>query len=171
MRKKRSNRISLTLLGVSSVLLASCDDRPTPEQRQKMLEEQEVQASQNLSPDERQKADQEFGSWTAEQKSTREQESRQNGYRENSGLPWWVYWMIFSNLMSPGTGYSGYRPGYFYSRPFQSYQTQLRRGQDPSGTYRSGGFSGSSGGIRGSGDTGVARGGFGSRASGGGEGE
>jgi hypothetical protein len=168
MQRRRSNRITLTLMGVSSVFLASCDNRPTPEQRREWLADQELQAGKTLSTDDRQKADQEYGNWTAEQKNTREKESRQNGYREDSGLPWWVYWMIFNSLVSPNNRYTGYRPSYFYSRSFQDYQNQLRRAQNSSGSYRSGGFAG---GYSGSGsssrDGGVTRDGFGSRGAGG----
>jgi hypothetical protein len=151
--------VTLTLLGLSSVFLVGCDNRPTPEQRQAWLQDQENQAAKSLSPDEQAKANQEYQGWTAEQKDSREKESRMNGYREDSGLPWWVYWMLFSNLISRNNGYTGFRPNYYYSRPFQDYQTRLNQSRSSSGSFRSGGFSGSHSYSSGGG---VSRGGFGS---------
>jgi hypothetical protein len=156
MKIKRSCKISLTLLGLSTLFVTACDNGPSIEQKRAWLMEQETKAADSLTPQEREAAEWEYNNWTPEEKAAREKESRERGYRDDPRLPWWVYWMIFNSLMSPYNTYTGFRPSYYYSPSFQS-----RRLTSGSGA----GFSSGSGSFDGRGSA-VTRGGFGSRASG-----
>jgi uncharacterized membrane protein YgcG len=159
MKIKRSCKISLTLLGLSTLFLSGCDNGPSLEQKQAWLLEQETKAADSLTPQDKEAAEWEYNNWTPEEKAAREQESRQRGYRDDPRLPWWVYWMIFNALMSPYNMYTGFRPSYYYSPSFQTYQRRFTSGSSDGFVSKgSGSFDG-----RGSA---VTRGGFGSRASG-----
>ncbi len=142
MKIKRSCKISLTLLGLSTLFVTACDNGPSIEQKRAWLMEQETKAADSLTPQEREAAEWEYNNWTPEEKAAREKESRERGYRDDPRLPWWVYWMIFNSLMSPYNTYTGFRPSYYYSPSFQSYQRRLTSGSGAGFSSGSGSFDG-----------------------------
>ena len=68
MKIRRSCKISLTLLGLSTLFLSGCDNRPSLEQKQAWLLEQEAKAADNLTPQDREAAEWEYNNWTPEEK-------------------------------------------------------------------------------------------------------
>ena len=109
MKIKRSRKISLTLLGLSTLFLSGCDNGPSLEKKQAWLLEQETKAADSLTPQDKEVQSGSTTTGTPEEKAAWEQESRERGYRDDPRLPWWVYWMIFNSLMSPYNMYTGFR--------------------------------------------------------------